>query len=337
MDLSTTWLGLELESPLVLGASPLADDVDAVRRAVDAGASAVVMHSLFEEQLTLDAFAHQHHTERHTESFHEAQSWFPESTEFALGPEDYLAQLRRIKSAVSVPVLGSLNGTTPRGWLRYAELMEEAGADALELNVYQLATNPDESAEDVEHRIIQMVEKIKQNVRIPISVKLSPFHTSFAHFAKRLVEAGASGLVVFNRFYQPDFDVEELEVRHALQLSSPGELLLRLRWLAILHGRVPASLAVTGGVHSSLDAVKAVMAGASAVQMVSAILRNGPEHFRSVREGLVRFLEEHEYTSLRQMLGSMSLLRCPDPRAYERANYVHLLQTWHYGPDIPRA
>lgn len=337
MDLSTTWLGLRLESPLVLGASPLADDVDAVRRAVDAGASAVVMHSLFEEQLTLDAFAHQHHTEKHAESFHEAQSWLPESTEFTLGPEDYLAQLRRIKAAVSVPVLGSLNGTTPRGWLRYAELIEEAGADALELNVYQLATDPEETAEDVEQRIIQMVTKVKENVRIPLSVKLSPFHTSFAHFAKRLVDAGASGLVLFNRFYQPDFDVEELEVRHALQLSSPSELLLRLRWLAILHGRVPASLAVTGGVHSSLDAVKSVMAGASAVQMVSAVLKHGPEHFRSVREGLVRFLEEHEYTSLGQMLGSMSLLRCPDPRAYERANYVHLLQTWHYGPEIPRA
>jgi dihydroorotate dehydrogenase (fumarate) len=337
MDLSTTWLGLRLQSPLVLGASPLADDLDAVRRAVDAGASAVIMHSLFEEQLTLDVFAHAHHTGKHAESFHEAQSWLPEPTEFALGPDEYLAQLRRIKHAVSVPVLGSLNGTTPRGWLRYAELIEQAGADALELNVYQLATDPEESADMVEQRIVEMVRVIAARIKIPLSVKLSPFHTSLAHFGKRLVEAGASGLVLFNRFYQPDFDVDELEVKHSLQLSSPSELLLRLRWLAILYGRVPVSLAVTGGVHSALCAVKAVMAGASAVQMVSAVLKNGPEHFRAVKEGLTEFLVTHEYTSLEQMLGSMSLLRCPDPRAYERANYVHLLQTWHFGPEIPRA
>ncbi len=337
MDLSTKWLGLRLENPLVLGASPVADDLDAVRRAVDAGAAAVVMRSLFEEQITLDSLAHQQHTERHAESFHEAQSWLPAPMEFSLGPDDYLEQLRRIKAAVSVPVLGSLNGTTPHGWLRYAKLIEEAGADALELNVYQLAADPEESAELIEQRIVEMVKTVSSSIRIPLSVKLSPFHTAFAHFANRLSKEGAAGLVLFNRFYQPDINVEELEIENRLRLSAPGELLLRLRWLAILYGRVPASLAVTGGVHSALDAVKSVMAGASAVQMVSAVLRQGPGHFRLVKEGLASWLEEHDYESLEQMLGSMSLLRCPDPRAYERANYIHLLQTWHYGHDIPQA
>jgi dihydroorotate dehydrogenase (fumarate) len=337
MDTSTRWLGLELENPLVLGASPVVDDLDAVRRAVDAGAAAVVMHSLFEEQLTLDALAHARHTELHSDSFHEAQSWLPGATDFALGPDEYLEQIRRIKAAVRVPVIGSLNGTTPRGWLSYAKLIQQAGADALELNVYQLAADPDESAQDVEDRVVEMVGSVASNIDIPLALKLSPFYTSLPHFAGRVARAGAKGLVLFNRFYQPDIDVEELEVRHRLRLSSPSELLLRLRWLAILFGRVPAELAVTGGVHSGIDAVKAIMTGASAVQMVSAVLEKGPGWFGTVLAELVRFLEEHEYESLRQMLGSMSLSRCPDPRAYERANYVHLLQTWHYGRDIPEA
>jgi dihydroorotate dehydrogenase (fumarate) len=337
MDTSTDWLGLELANPLVLGASPVVDDLDAVRRAVDAGAAAVVMHSLFEEQITLDQLAHERHTEIHTDSFNEAQSWLPPPTDFTLGPDEYLEQIRRIKAAVPVPVIGSLNGTTPRGWLRYAKLIQDAGADALELNVYQLAADPSESAAAVEDRIIEMVKSVASGMRIPLALKLSPFFTSLTRFATRCTSAGAAGLVLFNRFYQPDIDVEELEVRHHLRLSTPSELLLRLRWIAMLHGRVPAALTVSGGVHSGIDAVKAIMAGASAVQMVSAVLQRGPEHFGTVLGELRRFLEEHEYESVRQMLGSMSLLRCPDPRAYERANYVHILQSWHYGRDIPEA
>jgi len=337
MDLTTTWLGLELENPLVLGASPLADDLDAVRRAEDAGAAAIVMHSLFEEQLTLEASALERHTEHHDDSFNEAQSWLPRPPEFVLGPDEYLEQLRRIKQAVSRPVIASLNGTTARGWLRYAKLMEDAGADALELNVYQLATDPEQSAEQVESGVVQIVEKVAGSIAIPFAVKLSASYTSPAHFARRLANAGATGLVIFNRFYQPDIDVEELEVEPRLRLSDPSELLLRLRWLAVLYGRVPVSLAVTGGAHSGLDAVKSIMAGASAVQMVSAVLRHGPEHFRAVLGELRRWLDEHEYESVRQMLGSMSLVRCPDPRAYERANYVNLLQGWHYRTDRPEA
>ena len=334
MDLSTTYLGLRLENPLVLGASPLGSDLDAVRRAVDAGASAVVMHSLFEEQLTLEEIAHDR-TEHHDDSFPEAQSWLPTPQGFALGPDAYLEQVRKLKGALGVPVIGSLNGVTPRGWLRYAKLIQEAGADALELNVYQLGADPNESAETVEGRVLEMVEAVAKATTIPLAVKLSPFHTALAHFAPRLCRAGAKGLVLFNRFYQPDIDVEELEIRHQLQLSTPAELLLRLRWLAILHGRAPADLAVSGGVHDALGAVKALMAGASAVQMVSAVLRRGPECFRGVRSELERWLVEHEYESVSQMVGSMSLDKCPDPRAYERANYVQILQSWHtLGPAV---
>jgi dihydroorotate dehydrogenase (fumarate) len=328
MDLSTCYLGLELKNPLVLGASPLAHDLDALRRAEDAGAAAVTMHSLFEEQLTTEQLAHYRFAEDHAESIAEATSWLPPTPGFALEPDDYLEQIRRLKTQLGVPVIGSLNGVTAHGWLRYAKLIEDSGADALELNVFQLATDPEESAEAIEQRILEMVKTVRASVSIPLAVKLSPFHTALPHFARRLSEAGAAGIVLFNRFYQPDVDVNELEVTHKLRLSTPGELNLRLHHLAILHGRVSASLAVTGGVHDHLDAVKAIMTGASAVQMVSSVLQKGPEHFRSVLQGLEQFLVEHEYESVSQMLGSMSLLRCPDPRAYTRANYVQLLQSW---------
>ncbi len=328
MDLRTRYLGLELANPLLLGASPVADDLGAVRRAEDSGVAGVVLRSLFEEQLSVEEMAHHRATETHAESFAEATSWLPPTPGFALGPDEYLEQVRKLKAAVKIPVIGSLNGVTPRGWLRYAELIEEAGADALELNVYQLATDPAESGESIETRILEMVSRVRQRVRIPLAVKLSPFHTALPHFASRLAIAGASGIVLFNRFYQPDIDVEELEIRSKLQLSTSAELLMRLHFVAILFGRVDASLALSGGVHDAIDVVKSIMAGANVVQMVSAILERGPEYFRTVLTELGRWLEEHDYESLRQMQGSMSLSRCPDPRAYERANYINLLSSW---------
>jgi dihydroorotate dehydrogenase (fumarate) len=299
-----------------------------VRRLEDAGAAAIVMHSLFEEQVTGEQLMALHHLDSHTESFAEALSYLPDPRMFRLGSDDYLEQLRRIKSAVGVPVIASLNGVTLGGWLQYARLMEQAGADALELNVYLLATDPGESGEAIERGTLALLREVKREVRIPVAVKLSPFFSSLAHFARDLADAGADGLVLFNRFYQPDIDVEELEVTRSLRLSDSSELLLRLRWLAILHGRVRADLAVTGGVHSALDAIKAVMTGANAVQMVSALLERGPEHLRAVRERTIEWMEEHEYESLEQMRGSMSLLRCPDPKAYERTNYLRILQAY---------
>src|SRR5262245_37831681 len=322
MDLTTTYLGLKLPHPLMPGASPLVDDLDNVRRLEDAGAAAIVMHSLFEEQIAREQVATFVHTESHGYSFAEALTYFPSPDAFALGPEEYLDQIRRIKTAVRVPVIASLNGYTHGGWLRYAHLMEQAGADALELNVYQLATDPGEDARTIEDRTVAMVRDVRQTVRIPVAVKLSPFYTALANFTHRLDDAGASGLVLFNRFYQPDIDVEELQVRRGLPLSHFTELPLRLRWLAILSPRLRCSLAASGGVHSVTDAVQALMAGAHAVQVVSALLKFGPGYLANLRLGLARWLEEHEYDSLEQLRGSMSLDACPDPRVYERANYM---------------
>ncbi len=326
MDLSTRYLGLDLPHPFMPGASPLVDDLDTVRRLEDAGAAAIVMHSLFEEQLMREQIATDWHMSAPADSFAEALSYLPDPESFSLGPEGYLEQLGRIRRAVAVPVIGSLNGTTLGGWLEYARLIEEAGADALELNVYRLAADPDESGDEIERQTIEMVRAVRDKVRIPLAVKLSPFYTAFAHFARRLDEAGADGLVLFNRFYQADIDLEELEAVRTLQLSDSSELLLRLRWLAILSGRLEASLAVTGGVHTAVDAVKAVLCGADAVQLVSALLRHGPEHLAAIRRDTEEWLVEHEYESLAQMRGSMNLERCPDPEAYERANYMHILQ-----------
>jgi dihydroorotate dehydrogenase (fumarate) len=327
MDLSTKYLGLELPHPLMPGASPLVDDMGMVRRLEDAGASAIVMHSLFEEQIASE----QREAllfESHAESNAEAVSYAPDPGIFALGPDEYLEQIQRIRAAVSVPVIASLNGTTPQSWIEYARLIEQAGAHALEINVYHLAIDPMENGEDVESRTLQTAEAIKGAVSIPVAVKLSPFYSAFANIARKLDDAGADGLVIFNRFYQPDIDVEALEVLPTVHLSDSGDLLLRLRWLAVLSGRVRASLAVTGGVHTSLDAIKAVMAGAHAVQMVSALLRRGPEHLRRVREEMAQWLEEHGYESLQQMQGSMSLARSGNPAALERSNYMRVLQSW---------
>jgi dihydroorotate dehydrogenase (fumarate) len=328
MDLSTTYLGLSLPHPLMPGASPLVDDLDMVKRLEDAGAAAIVMHSLFEEQISGERAHTLRHLEAHAESFSEAPSYFPCCDELSVGPEPYLEQIRRIKSAVRVPVIGSLNGTTATGWLDYAHMIQQAGADALELNFYVVTTDPREEGHVVEQRALDILRKVKSSVTIPVAVKLSPFFCSFAHFASQLDDLGADGLVLFNRFYQPDIDVETLEVVPRLHFSDSSELLLRLRWLAILSGHLRASLAVTGGVHTAIDAIKAVMTGAHAVQLVSALLQHGPERLIMIREEMVRWMEEHEYRSLRQMQGSMNLTRCPDPGALERANYVRVLQSW---------
>ncbi len=334
MDLSTEYLGFRLPHPFMPGASPMVDDLDRVRRLEDAGAAAIVMHSLFEEQIVNEQRAVYSYLESPAESFAEALSYFPDPEHFTLGPDEYLEQILKISGAVEVPVIASLNGITLGRWLDYAWLMQEAGADALELNVYQLATDPNETSELLERRQADMVHEVKGKVGIPVAVKLSPFYSALAHFAGQLESAGADGLVLFNRFFQPDIDVEELEVERTLELSEPSELLLRLRWLAILSGGVELSLAVTGGVHSALDALKAVMTGAHAVQLVSVLLMRGPEYLRTIRHETEQWLEEHEYESLAQARGSMNLQRSPDPAAYERANYIHILQS--LGPGLQR-
>jgi dihydroorotate dehydrogenase (fumarate) len=331
MDLSTTYLGFSLPSPLMPGASPLVDDLDTVKRLEDAGASAIVMHSLFEEQITREQLASVRNILVHENSFAEALSYFPRVDEYALGPDRYLEQIQRIKAMVGVPVIGSLNGTTPEGWLAYAKQIQEAGADAVEINFYHVATDPKETGADVERRLIEVVRLVKAAVTIPVAVKVSPFFSSLPHLAQQLDGLGADGLVLFNRFYQPDIDPEALEAVPRLNLSTSDDLLLRVRALATLSGRVEASLAATGGVHTSLDALKAVMAGAHAVQMVAALLQHGPQHLRVVREELARWLQDHEYASLRQAQGSMSLEHCPDPEAFERGNYMRVLQTWRPG------
>jgi dihydroorotate dehydrogenase (fumarate) len=286
------------------------------------------MHSLFEEQIEQETHGILDHVDAHGESFSEALSYFPSPAEYVFGPDRYLEQLRRIQETVAVPVIASLNGVTPTGWLEYARLLEQAGADAIELNVYYVATDPAQASSEVERRVLETAGAVRSAVRVPVAVKLSPFFSSFPHLARSLDDLGVNGLVVFNRFYQPDIDPETLEIVPRLRLSDSSELLLRLRWLAILSGRVRASLAATGGVHTGLDAIKAVMAGAHAVQMVSAVLLQGPARLAGARQEMARWMEEHEYESVEQMRGSMSLERCPDPAALERANYVRLLHSW---------
>lgn len=328
MNLSTTYLGLKLAHPLMAGASPMVDDMGMVKRLEDAGAAAIVMHSLFEEQITREEQGTIMDMQLSSSTSAEALSFFPQPDDFRLGPEKYLEQIRRIKDAVSVPVIASLNGTTPAGWLHYGKLMQEAGADALELNVYYIPTDAKETAGDVEKRTLDIVRAVKAEVKIPVSVKLSPFFSALAHFAVELEGAGADGLVLFNRFFQPDINVEELVAEPSLQLSGPSDLLLRLRWLAVLHGHVKGSLAVTGGVHDGIGALKAVMAGADAVQMVSALLIHGPDRLAQSRAALAEWLEEHEYESLAQARGSMSLVKSPNPQAFTRANYMRILNGW---------
>lgn len=328
MNLSTTYLGLDLKNPVMPGASPLVDQLDNVRRLEDAGAAAIVMHSLFEEQITREQLAEFAHTETPAESFSEATSYFPRMEDYALGPDRYLEQIAKIKSMVGIPVIGSLNGVSPGGWTDHARLIQQAGADALELNVYYVASDPTESGTEVEARTLAILKSVKETISIPISVKLSPFFSSPGHFAKQLDAAGAAGLVLFNRFYQPDIDIEELEASHRLDLSNSTELRLRLRWTAILHGHLNADLAASGGIHTVEDIIKALMCGASVTQVVSSLLKYGPSHIGTLIAGLRHWLEDHEYESVDQLRGSMSLRHCPDPSVFERANYLRVLQLW---------
>jgi len=325
MNMKTKYLGLELEHPFIAGASPLPSDLDMVKRLEDAGAAAITMSSLFEEQITREQTGMIYDMELTAGSSAEAVSYFPQTSELRFGPDNYLEEIRLIKAATKVPVIASLNGVTASGWLDYAKGIEQAGADALELNLYYLATNPLETADTIEKRMLEIVRIVKGNVKLPVAVKLSPFFTSLAHFAKVLEGAGADAIVLFNRFYQPDLDIENLEVEPTLQLSKSSELLLRLRWLALLSSQVEVPLAVSGGVHTAADAIKATMAGATAIQMVSALLQYGPERLKKVREDMAKWMVEKEYESLSQMRGSMSLLKCPNPQAFERANYMRVL------------
>ena len=328
MELATSYLGLPLKNPVMPGASPLVDQLDNVRRLEDAGAAAIVMHSLFEEQITKDQLAEFAHTENPAESFSEATSYFPRMEDYAFGPDRYLEQISRIKASVEIPVIGSLNGISLGGWTDHARLIEQAGADALELNVYYVATDPDETGLAVEKRTLDILEAVKESVTIPIAVKLSPFFSSPGHFAKQIDSLGAAGVILYNRFYQPDINIEELEATHRLDLSNSTELRLRLRWAAILHGHLKADIAVSGGVHTSEDIIKAIMCGANVVQVVSSLLKYGPSHIGSLIAGLRNWLEDHEYESVDQMRGSMSLKNCPDPSVFERANYLRVLQLW---------
>jgi dihydroorotate dehydrogenase (fumarate) len=332
MDLTTRYLGLTLAHPIVLGASPLVDRLDLVKRLEDAGAAAITMHSLFEEQILLEQRATLHHMHSVADTNAEALSYFPAADDYHLGPEEYLLQIHRIKSTVDVPVIASLNGATGHGWVEYARAMAQAGADALELNLYYMATDLARSGQSLEDHIIEVVSSVKQAVRIPVSCKLSPFYSSLSHLASRLDGAGVDGLVLFNRFYQPDIDVEALEVIPKLALSDSSELLLRLRWLAVLSGRVRASLACSGGVHTALDVVKAVMSGAHATQVVSAVLHKGPDAITKMVKDLKQWLEDHEYESVKQMQGSMSQIKVAEPAAFERANYMKSLESWRPDP-----
>jgi dihydroorotate dehydrogenase (fumarate) len=327
-DLSTRYLGLDLKNPLVVSASPLSEDLVLVAEMEAAGAAAVVLPSLFEEQLLLEGESLSRSLSRGTESFPEALDYLPDLADYNLGPEGYLELIREAKAAVRIPVIASLNGATPGGWLRYAREMEQAGADALELNVYALPTSARQTSAEVEQGYLDLVSGVRANVRIPVAVKVGPFFSALPNMALRLEEAGADALVLFNRFYQADFDLEALEVRPSLALSTPEELRLRLHWVAILLGTVGCDLAVTGGVHSAGDVVKCMMAGARVAMMTSALLKHGVGHLGRVLADLGAWLEEHDYASVAQMQGSMSLRSVPDPQAFGRTNYLKVLGSY---------
>ena len=328
MDLTTTYLGFELANPIMVGACPLGTNVDGIRQLEQAGASAIVLPSLFEEEIRAAAMT-QLELESTGAGFGEATlGYHPDPEGYHIGPDQYLDHIGKVKAAVSIPVMGSLNGTTPGGWTSYAKKIESAGADALELNVYYLPTEAQETGEEVERRAVEIVQAVKADVKIPVAVKLSPFFSSIPHLGRKLQDAGADGLVIFNRFYQPDIDIEDLDVVPNLRLSTTDELRLRLRWLAILSGQLELSLAATGGAHTAVDVIKAVMTGAHAVQLVSALLIHGPEHITRTLEAITFWMQEHDYQSIRQMQGSMNLARTPNPKAFSRANYMKMLDSW---------
>jgi dihydroorotate dehydrogenase (fumarate) len=330
-DLSTSYLGLRLTSPLVCSSSPLAGDVANLKRMEDAGAGAVVLPSLFEEQIALESVDLDRFHWFGSDKQAEALSYFPDMTRYNKGPESYLEHLRRTKAALTIPVIASLNGCSRSGWVHFARHIAEAGADALELNLYELPADPSRSGAEVEQSYVDLVRDVKAAVRIPVAVKLGPYFSALAHFARRLEEAGANALVLFNRFYQPDFNLQTLEIEPQMKLSSPDDLLLRLHWTALLFGHVQADLAITGGIHSGLDVVKAMMAGARVAMLASALLKFGVDYLGSVLAELTEWMTEHEVPSVRQMQGSMSLRFVSDPAAYERANYMQVLRSY-----IPR-
>lgn len=327
MNLKTSYLGFDLANPLVCGASPVSSTIDSIKQLEDAGIAAVVLPSLFEEEI-LAAVRTAMEIESQGAGFAEASSYLPELDGYHVGPDQYLELVREAKEATSIPIIGSLNGTTPGGWTDYAAKIEQAGADALELNIYYLATDAEETGAEVEKRAVEIVRSVREEVKLPIAVKLSPFYSSLAHLGRRLVDAGAGGLVVFNRFYQPDIDIEELDVVPNLRLSTADELRLRLRWLAILAGKVDASLACTGGAHNAVDVIKAIMAGANIVQLVSALLIHGPDHVGRTLEAIRFWMSEHDYESIEQMRGSMSLAKTSNPAGLVRANYMQMLGSW---------
>ncbi len=327
-DLTTSYLGLTLKNPLVASPSPLCQELGSIRQMEDAGAAAVVLHSLFEEQLTLESQDLDHFLTQGTESFAEALSYYPDLGQYQMGPDAYLEHIRKAKAAVKIPVIGSLNGVSTGGWISYAKKIEQAGADGLELNVYYLPTDPGMSGTQVEQMYADLVRDVRASVKIPVAVKLGPYFSALASMARRLDQAGANGLVLFNRFYQPDLDLERLEVTPNLVLSRPDELRLRLTWVGILYGRIKADMAVTGGVHTAEDAIKAMMVGARVAMMTSALLRQGIGHLKTVRDGMLDWMEKHEYASIRQMQGSMSQKSVAEPAAFVRANYMKVLRSY---------
>lgn len=327
-DLATKYLGLKLKSPLLASASPLCESLDNIKRLEDHGLAAVVLPSLFEEQLDLESMGLDADLSRGSDSFPESAHFFPDLQTYNLGPHGYLELIRHAKESVRIPIIASLNGSSTGGWLRYARLLEEAGADAIELNIYSIAADPTISGNEIEQGYLDLVRHLKHRIRIPLAVKLSPFFSAPANIAARLDEVRADAIVLFNRFYQPDFDIEQLEITPSLTLSRPEELLLRLHWTAILYGRVRADLGITGGVHGARDIVKSILAGAKVAFMTSALLRNGVQHAAHVLAEVNRWLDEHEYKSVQQMCGSMSHGAVGDPSAFERGNYLNVLSSY---------
>jgi dihydroorotate dehydrogenase (fumarate) len=328
MTLATNYLGLTLRNPIVASSSPLSHNVDSIRRLEDAGAAAVVMYSLFEEQITFDSFYVDYYLTSGTNSYAESLSYFPEMESYNVWPDEYMNLIRRAKEAVDIPVIGSLNGVSAGGWTEYAALMEEAGADAVELNVYYIPTNEDLKGTEIENIYLEILREVKRSVSIPVAIKLNPYFSSTANMAKRLVEEGANGLVLFNRFYQPDIDLDTLEVVPRLVLSNSTELRLPLRWVAILYGRLLADLAITTGIHTSQDVLKALMAGAKVTMMASELLQNGIRRISVILDEMRCWMNEHEYESVAQMIGSMSQQHCAEPAAFERANYMKMLASY---------
>lgn len=328
MDITTTYLGLKLKSPIVPSAGPLSQDVSDIREMEDAGAGAVVLYSMFEEQIEHEALELDWHTSVHAESYAEATSYFPEPFEYKLGPEEYLNHIRKAKEAVSIPVIASLNGKSLGGWTDYSKKMEQAGADAIELNIYLLPTDLNKPAAEIEKVYVDIVKSVKTAVKIPVSVKMHPFFSSTANMASQLNNAGADGLVLFNRFYQPDIDLEKLDVVPNVILSTPMAMRLPLRWIAILYGKVKADLAATSGIYTEEDVLKMIMAGANVTMMLSSLLKFGIGHIADVTTRMKAWMEEHEYESIEQMRGSMSYMNVPDPAKFERANYMKVLHSY---------